>query len=96
VTAVDLWHLRPAFAIAIVLIALLAALAGWSGRGRRTAALLIALSVIALVVDALRVDGVATAYAAEPSPWVIVPVIAGLTAIASLLGLARRGRLSAR
>ncbi|HEY4097835.1 MAG TPA: hypothetical protein VGM33_20100 [Baekduia sp.] len=99
VTAVDLWHLRPAFAIAIVLVALLGALTGWSGRGRRTAAILIALSLIALVVDALRVDGVATTlaggvpHAAEPSPWVLVPVIGGLTAIAALLGVAR-GRAS--
>jgi hypothetical protein len=102
VTAVDLWHLRPAFAIAIVVIALVGVLAGWSGRGLRTAAILIALSVIALVVDALRVDGVATTFAgggehaASPSPWVIVPVIGGLIAIASLLGVARarwRGRL---
>jgi hypothetical protein len=87
----DLWHLRPLLAVAVVVAGLIGMIAASTGHGRRTASLLIAAALIALIVDALVVDGVRTSvagggeHAAEPSPWVIVPILGGLMAIASLL-----------
>ncbi|MCW3000828.1 MAG: hypothetical protein JWQ20_126 [Conexibacter sp.] len=89
--ATNLWHLRPLLAAVMILVALVAVMAGTLRRGRTATALAVAAVTIIVAVDALAADRVRWliqlqyAYRVRPSAWALLPVTGGLLLCVALL-----------